>query len=46
MAKDSKDIIFNAKESLKLEFSQNIDKINNLKDIMLKNEVITLDDLQ
>ncbi len=46
MAKDSKDIIFNAKESLKLEFSQNIEKINKLKDIMLKNEVITLDDLQ
>lgn len=46
MAKDSKDIIFNAQESLKLEFSQNIEKINRLKDIMLKNEVITLDDLQ
>ena len=46
MAKDSKDIIFNAKEGLKLEFSQNIEKINKLKDIMLKNEVITLDDLQ
>ena len=46
MAKDSKDIIFNAKEGLKLEFSQNIEKINRLKDIMLKNEVITLDDLQ
>ncbi|MCT7533042.1 AAA family ATPase [Aliarcobacter cryaerophilus] len=46
MAKDSKDIIFDAQESLKLEFSQNIEKINRLKDIMLKNEVITLDDLQ
>ncbi|MCT7498800.1 AAA family ATPase [Aliarcobacter cryaerophilus] len=46
MAKDSKDIIFNAQENLKLEFSQNIEKINRLKDIMLKNEVITLDDLQ
>ena len=46
MAKDSKDIIFDAQESLKLEFSQNIEKINRLKDIMLKNEVITLEDLQ
>ncbi len=45
MANNSDEIIFSAKESLKQEFMQNIEKINSLKEIMLKNEVILKDEL-
>lgn len=45
MATSVDEIIFSVKESLKLEFSQNIEEINRLKELMLKNEVINKDDL-
>ncbi|WP_198306343.1 AAA family ATPase [Arcobacter vandammei] len=45
MASSIEEIIFSVKESLKLEFMQNIAEIERLKKLMLKNEVITKDDL-
>lgn len=45
MASSVDEIIFSAKESLKLEISSNIEKIEELTKIMLENEVITLEDL-
>src|SRR5574344_1011795 len=45
MASRVDEIIFSAKESLKLEISSNIEKIEELTKIMLENEVITLEDL-
>lgn len=45
MASSVDEIIFSAKESLKLEISSNIEKIEELTKIMLENEVITLENL-
>ena len=39
------ELLTNIKNDLRAELSQNIDDINRLKDIMLKNEVITKDDI-
>src|SRR5574344_2675832 len=44
MAASIDEIIFSVKESLKLEFMQNISEIDRLKEIMIKNEVINKDD--
>lgn len=46
MATDENELINSIKDTLRAEISQNIEKINTLKNIMLKNEVITLEDLQ
>lgn len=46
MAQNIEEIIKSAKDSLKDELIKNIENITKLKEIMLKNEVITLEDLQ
>jgi len=45
MAKDANSLIEGLSNELKLELSSNIDKINNLKDLILKNEIITSDEI-
>jgi ATP-dependent metalloprotease FtsH len=44
MANSIDELLINVKNDLRTELSQNSDEIIRLKDIMLKNEVITLDD--
>lgn len=44
MSSNADELINSLKESLKIELSQNIDELNRLKDLMLKNEVISLED--
>ena len=44
MASNEKDVIENVKDELRKELSNNHDKIIELRDIMLKNEVITAND--
>lgn len=39
------ELLTNIKNGLRSELSQNVNEINRLKDIMLKNEVITFDDI-
>ena len=39
------ELLMNIKNELRAELSQNSEDINRLKDIMLKNEVITKDDI-
>ncbi|MDX4061744.1 AAA family ATPase [Aliarcobacter skirrowii] len=46
MALNANELIVSIKDELRATLSQNIEKIEKLKDIMLKNEVITLEDLQ
>lgn len=46
MAQNIEEIIKSAQDSLKDELMRNIDNIARLKELMLKNEVITLEDLQ
>ena len=45
MATNIDSLLEDIKENLRTELSQNVDEINRLKEIMLKNEVITLEDL-
>ncbi|WP_258237615.1 MULTISPECIES: AAA family ATPase [Arcobacteraceae] len=45
MANNIDELILNIKDELRVELSSNVSEILRLKDIMLKNEVITLDDL-
>ena len=45
MANSTEELLTNVKNELRAELSHNADQINRLKDIMLKNEVITLEDL-
>ena len=45
MANSIEELLTNIKNDLRSELSLNSEKINNLKDLMLKNEVITLEDL-
>jgi len=40
-----KRLLTNVKNELRAELSHNADQINRLKDIMLKNEVITFEDI-
>ena len=44
MATDENELINSIKNDLRATLSQNIDELNRLKEIMLKNEVITLND--
>ncbi|HAC70448.1 MAG TPA: cell division protein FtsH, partial [Arcobacter skirrowii] len=44
MALNANELIVSIKDELRATLSQNIEKIEKLKDIMLKNEVITLED--
>ena len=46
MANSTEELLTNVKNELRAELSNSADQINRLKDIMLKNEVITLEDLQ
>ena len=46
MAKSVDELLLSVKESLKIELSQNILELERLKEIMLKNEVLTTNDLQ
>ncbi len=46
MALNANELIVSIKDELRATLSQNIEKIEKLKEIMLKNEVITLEDLQ
>ena len=39
------ELLLDIKNDLRNELSQNVEEINRLKEIMLKNEVITLDDI-
>ena len=39
------ELLLDIKNDLRSELSQNVEEINRLKDIMLKNEVITFDDI-
>ena len=45
MSNSTDELLINIKNDLRTELSQNIEKIDRLKEIMLKNEVITLEDL-
>ena len=45
MSNSTDEPLINIKNDLRTELSQNIEKIDRLKEIMLKNEVITLEDL-
>ncbi len=45
MANSVDELLTNIKNDLRTELSSNIEEINRLKEIMLKNEVITFDDL-
>ena len=45
MASSVDELLNNIKNDLRAELSHNSDEINRLKDIMLKNEVITSDDI-
>ena len=45
MANSTEELLTNVKNELRAELSHNADQINRLKDIMLKNEVITLEDI-
>jgi len=45
MANNIDELILKIKDELRIELSSNVDEIVRLKDIMLKNEVITLEDL-
>ncbi|PWE21672.1 cell division protein FtsH [Aliarcobacter skirrowii] len=46
MALNENELIVSIKDELRATLSQNIEKIEKLKETMLKNEVITLEDLQ
>ncbi|MDX4037356.1 AAA family ATPase [Aliarcobacter skirrowii] len=46
MALNANELIVSIKDELRATLSQNIEKIEKLKETMLKNEVITLEDLQ
>ena len=45
MVNSVEDLLTNIKNELRSELSQNAEEINRLKNVMLKNEVITLDDI-
>ena len=45
MANSVDELLTNVKNDLRTELSQNADQINRLKEIMLKNEVITIEDI-
>ena len=45
MANSTEELLTNVKNELRAELSNSADQINRLKDIMLKNEVITLEDI-
>ncbi|RBQ30057.1 cell division protein FtsH [Aliarcobacter vitoriensis] len=45
MANNIDELISNIKDELRIELSSNVAEINRLKEIMLKNEVITIEDL-
>ncbi len=45
MANSTEELLTNVKNELRAELSHNADQINRLKDIMLKNEVITFEDI-
>lgn len=45
MSNSIDELLINIKNDLRTELSQNVEKIDKLKEIMLKNEVITLEDL-
>jgi cell division protease FtsH len=45
MANSVEELLTNVKNELRAELSHNAEQINRLKDIMLKNEVITIDDI-
>ncbi len=45
MVNSVEDLLTNIKNDLRSELSQNAEEINRLKNVMLKNEVITLDDI-
>ncbi|RBQ32126.1 cell division protein FtsH [Arcobacter sp. FW59] len=45
MANNIDELISNIKDELRVELSSNVSEINRLKEIMLKNEVITIEDL-
>ena len=45
MANSTEELLTNVKNELRAELSHSADQINRLKDIMLKNEVITLEDI-
>jgi len=45
MANNTDELILKIKDELRIELSSNVDEIVRLKDIMLKNEVVTFEDL-
>ena len=45
MASSVDELLTNIKNELRSELSHNAEEINRLKNVMLKNEVITLDDI-
>jgi len=45
MATSVEELLNNVKNDLRAELSHNADEINRLKDVMIKNEVIIIDDI-
>jgi len=45
MASSVDELLNNVKNDLRAELSHNADEVNRLKDLMIKNEVITINDI-